>query len=1052
MEFKPSVAAIKKPVTIYLLILLVAVVGWTAYQSLPREEDPDIQFPYLRVGIAFPGSSPMDVETQITNKLEPELQNLENLKNLYSTSMSGYASLTMEFILGTDIKDAKTSVREAVDRVKNEFPDDSEEAEIFEFNASDDPIVTMAISGDIGLITLRDIAEDIETDLKNVNGVDDVDISGGLNREVQVNIDPNKLQYYQVDINMVIQAIQGENTNIPGGKMQIGPMSYQVRIPGEIEKPEEINNMVLTYRDNSPIYVHNVATVLFKAKEESSRSRLNGKNGVTLDIIKKRGSNTTAVAEKVINVIESAKLKYSKSVQISILEDSSKDVKFFVGQLENNIIMGIILVFLVLLFFMGVKNAMLVGTAIPLSMLMSFAVLSWSGITLNIVVLFSLIVALGMLVDNAIVVVENIYRHIQSGKNKLDAAITGVSEVAMPVISSTLTTLLAFLPLIFLPGIMGEFLAYIPKTLIITLSCSLFVGLIFNPVMAATVMTVSKKKKPVDEVEQVKASKFLQKYSLVLKWNIKHPFLTLLMVAIFWGGAMTYYFMVSNPGGKKSEFFPDMEPRTVKIKVTTPPDVNLDQTDRLAKEVEQHLLSFNEYAENTTIRTQAEKSDLRLNFPDWEDRRGKFLPSEIMEKIRQSLPNVPGAKITLKKSGGGGPPSSNQAFNIELRGKNFNSLKQTAEDIESKIKGIKGMVNLDNSLESEREEIQVKLDRDKIAQYGLQTANIAALIRVAINGKNVSTYRIGQNEYDIVVRLDEVYRQYDEDLNNLHIATPSGESILLEELATIERQPAMGPIQHRNSERIVSIEADSSSGTSGVEILNEAKERLKDFQPPADVKISWEGENKENEETQAHLIQSFWIAVGLIFAVLVTQFNSLMLPFIIILSIFASLGGVFLGMSIHHQPISILIGGIGMVSLAGVVVNNAIVLIDYIRQLRLKGVECNEAIVIAGMVRLRPVILTAVTTTLGVLPIFLGVDIDFFRPFNDIIRTGSESGTLWYPMNLVMIYGLSIATFLTLFMVPTLYSLNEQSKLYFTKQFAWVKAKLNKNDINNADI
>ena len=1039
MEFKLSSLAIKTPVTIYLLIILVAFVGMSSYQSLPREDNPDVQFPYLSVSVGYGGTSPIDIETQITNKLEPELQKIDNLKKLTSTSYAGAVSIQMEFELGTNIKEAKTNVREAIDLVKRELPDDASDPIIREYNANDEPILILGISGDIGLLVLKEIAENLEDNLKKVNGVQEIEIHGGLSQEVQVQVDPKKLEYYQVDLNGISNAIRGENINIPGGSMKVGPMNYLVRIPGEITDVDEINEMVIRYQDGSPIFVSDVATVSFTTKEISSYSRLNGLDSVTLDIIKKRGANLSTIAEKVKKVITEEEQKYGKNVHFRIIFDGSIDVKNMVSQLENNIILGILLVVLVLFFFMGGRNALLVGMAIPLSMLMSFTILNWMGITLNTVVLFSLIIALGMLVDNAIVVVENIYRHFDAGLGRTEAAIKGVSEVAIPVISSTITTLLAFLPLVFLPGIMGDFLAYIPKTLIITLTCSLVVGLIFNPVMAATLMKrKGKDQQNLSEVEQVRNSKFLVQYSKVLEWTLRHPFITLLMLLAFWGGIMGYYFTVSNPGGKKSEFFPRGEPRSLKIRVSSPSGTTLETTDAVVKRIEAKIFEFDQYADNISSNSSKKRGSVRVNFPRWEDRRGGFKPSKIIEEIRESIPDISGAKVTLRKAGGGGPGSS-QAFQMELTGEDFDALQSFTREIEDAIKDVSGLVNLENSFQSKRDEIRVVIDRLKIAQHGLSTSQVASLIRTAINGRDVSTYRDGQDEYDIVVRLAEKYRRYDEDLKDLKIMTPGGEFVVLAELADIRRAQSMGSIKHSDSKRVISITADASEKASGKEVVSAVKERVKELVVPQGITLSFGGENKDKEELQDQLMQSFWIAVGLIFVVLVTQFNSLALPFIIILSIFASLSGVFLGMIIHDRPLSILIGGIGIVSLAGVVVNNAIVLIDYIRQLRTKGMEVNEAIVLAGMVRLRPVLLTAMTTILGVLPIFLGVDIDFFRDPADIIQLGSEGGVMWYPMNLAMIYGLSVATFLTLFMVPVLYSLNERSKVVVRRLMQRIK-------------
>lgn len=1026
MDFKISTLAIKKPSTIFLFMLLVVLIGWASYRGLPREAAPDITWPHLYVTVPFPGATPYDIEAQVTNKLEQELQNVEGMEELKSRTSNGLATVDLKFDFGYDMDKARVKVREALDKVKSDLPDDAEDWVISEFSFSDEPILTVNLASDIGLFYLKNAAEDLKDRLMSIPGILEVTRVGGLEKEVQVRINPEKLQFHNLDFNTISNTIAAENKTIPGGLVQVGPRELYINVPGEFASIEDIRNVIITYRNNAPVYLADLADVQFTFKDINNRARLNGIESVSLEVSKRKGENLIYISDGVKKIIDEEQKKYGDKIKFSLLGDKSVFVKKLVSDLENNIFTGMLFVFIVLVFFMGIRNAIFVGVAIPVSMLMSFTVLSWVGITLNFIVLFSLIVSLGMLVDNAIVVVENIYRHIQSGKSRVEAAITGVGEVAGPVVASTLTTLLAFFPIIFMPGIMGEFMNFLPKTLIITLSCSLVVGLIFNPVICATLMKVPKKKETLDEAELVRRSKFLMKYAKVLEWTLRHPIYTLLIMFLFWVGMFMLYFGAVNTD-KRTEFFPKEEAREAVIRIISPEGTTLEASDEVVQKVEDSALGFKVYTDSIVSNVGGTNSKIRLNFPDWEKWK-ELRPSEVIENIRKILPSFSGADIKLDQRGGGGPPVG-RPINVEVKGKRFEDIYKVTADIKNLIKDVPGLVNLETSADSDRSEIKIIIDRDKIARHGLRISQVAGIIRTAFNGRDVSTYRVGQDEFDIIVRLDKKYRKYDSDLGDLQILTPQGESIVLREVAKITREQAGGTIHHLDLKRIITVEADASKERSGADVLTDVKSRLKDYIKtlPAGITISYTGANKIQNEAQDFLVQSFFIAIFLIFLLLVTQFNSFVRPLIILATVIASLAGVILGMSVHNLPISVLMGGIGTVSLAGIVVNNAIVLIDYIGQLRKKGYDYHEAIVVAGMVRLRPVVLTAVTTMLGLLPISVGMDINFYR-WPNVVVFGSEGGTFWLPMNLAIMYGLGVATFLTLFLVPVLYSITEKIK------------------------
>ena len=778
MEFPLSKLAVRKPSTIFLFMVLIAIVGWVSYQDLPREASPDITWPHLYVTVPFPGATPSDVEAQITNKLEQELQNIEHMEEMRSRSSNEVVTVDLKFDFDIDLDDARIKVREALDKVKAELPEDAEDWTISEFNLSEEPIMTINLSSDIGLLLLKQVAEDLKDRIKSIPGILEVNRFGGLEKEVQIRVDPEKLHYYELDLNDITSTIEAENKTIPGGTMKVGPRELYINVPGEIESFHEIKDLIIADYAGAQVRISDVADVAFTFKEVESKSRYRGVESVSLEVSKRTGENLIEVAEKVHSIVEEFEEKYGSKISFSILNDNSTWVAKFVRDLENNIYTGMLFVFLVLFLFLGQRNAVFVGVAIPFSMLMSFMVLSAIGITLNFIVLFSLIVSLGMLVDNAIVIVENIYRHVQAGKNTIEAAITGASEVAAPVIASTITTLLVFIPMIFMPGIMGEFMNYLPKTLIVTLSCSLIVGLIFNPVICSRLMKVPKEIETRDEVELVKRSRFLNRYAKALEWALDRPFRSLSLMAAFWIAMAAIYFGMVNPEGK-TEFFPKEEPREAVVRITPPQGTVLEVTDDIVSEVEKEILPFGKYADSVVTNVEGTDSKITVSFPDWEKWEG-YRPSGILEEIRALLSGFTGAEVRLDERTNG--PPVGRDVNVELRGENLELLKSASEEVKNRIKDVNGLVNLETSADSNRSQIRIEIDRERIARHGLRTAQVASIIRTAFNGKDVSTYRVDQDEYDIVVRLDEQFRQYDTDLGSLYIKSPKGHVVPLSEL------------------------------------------------------------------------------------------------------------------------------------------------------------------------------------------------------------------------------------------------------------------------------
>ncbi|MBU2514417.1 efflux RND transporter permease subunit [bacterium] len=1039
-EFWLSNLALKKPTSVFIIMLLIIVMGFSAYVNLPREAAPDVQIPYLIVTIPYPGSSPEDIESLIVNKLEKEMQNLEDLKEISSNSTEGAGMVALEYHLGTDIDDAKVEVRETLDRVAPDLPQDAEDAIITEINTSDFPVLIINLSGTIGLYQLKEAAEDLKEDIEAIPGVLEAKRIGGLDKEVQVNVDPEKLNYYNLDLNQVSNAIAFENANVPAGDIEIGPLKYMIRIPGEIEDVKKINRVIIETPNQIPVFIRDIATVEFGFKDVTSRSRLNKVESVTLHISKRSGENLLEITDKIKVLIAEKEKENANTIKYTILSDHSDFVRLFVRDLENNMYTGLFSVLLVLIFILGIRNSLFVAAAIPFSMLISFLVLQTLDITLNMIVLFGLIMALGMLVDNAIVIVENIYRHLELGYKPKIAARLGVGEVALPVVTSTLTTLAAFFPLLFMPGIMGDFMSYLPKTLMITLTASLFIGLIANPVLCATFMTTPKKLKPGNELKIAETNKLLAVYRNMLRWALSHRFWVLIVVILLWICIILIYFIRVLPK-VGIEFFPTSEPENAVIQIEAPFGTTLKESDQIVQKIENETVPY--YSKTKSVVANIGQgrgsmsetgktthlSHLVTSFPDWQHRT--MLPSEIIKQLREAITRFSGARFKITKATHG--PPTGKPINIEIRGENLSTLKQISLDIQGKIKGIPGLVNLDDNFRSNRSEIQVLIDREKTARLGLRTTQVANILRTAFNGKKVSTFREDKKEYDIVVKLDKTFRQSLASLETLYMKTPVGQSVNLREIAEVTNAKALGSIRHIGTNRVITISADAE-GASGSEVLRKVQTRLKNYTLPNGFSIKYSGENISQKEMESFLPKSFLVTIFLIFLVLVTQFNSIAHTLIIITSVFLSLMGVFLGMIIHSSPFSIMMGGIGIISLAGVVVNNAIVLIDYIQQLRSKGLSRERAIVLGGMLRLRPVMLTALTTILALIPITIGLDVDFSR--TPIILFGSESGQMWLPMAQTVIYGLAMTTILTLIVVPVLYSLMESGRDKFRNLIA----------------
>ncbi|MFN1835818.1 efflux RND transporter permease subunit [Balneola sp. MJW-20] len=1103
-EFWLSSFSINNRMSVLVLIALIAVLGIVSYISIPKESFPNITVPNIFVVTVYPGVSPEDMESLVTRKLEDELSNISEIKEMTSTSSEGYSNINLEFDTGINIEDALQKVREKVDLAKAELPQDAEDPVIQEVNLSEFPVMQINVAGDYGLAELKEVAEDLQDRLEGIPSVLEVDLTGGLEREVQVDVDLPKLKYYNISYGEIITAISQENVTVPGGDISVGQKKFLLRVPGQYETTKPIEDIVIKAKNDRPVYIRDVAQVTFGFKDRETYSYLDDSPVITLGVKKRTGENILETTAEAKAIMEEQLPGLPPTTTYKITNDQSKDVNNMVSNLENNIISGLILVVGVLLFFLGVRNASFVGISIPMSMFLSFIILSALGITMNMIVLFSLILALGMLVDNAIVVVENIYRYLEEGYDNFEAAKKGTGEVALPIITGTATTIAAFAPMIFWPGIVGEFMSYLPKTLVITLSSSLFVGLVINPVICALFMTVEgesgkakltpagKKilygigafflvvfllmsfvswtmiiilftilwvgnKYVLDPIsmwwQQEGLNRVLDRYEKALTLALNHRLATIgLSLAVLVSSIVV--FSIFNPG---SEFFPEnIPPRDIYVQVETPVGSDVEFTKSVVDEIKSLIPEMYFYNDVNTILATSGASissdptragggnsthlgTVAINFVDYNVR--EYDVFDIMEFLRTDLEDkVAGAKITIEKPQDG--PPTGPPINLEISGPDMTRLTEISgqvmrilerDSIYAKLDG------LQTDLPESRPEVKVRVDREKAALYDLSTNMVGMTIRQAINGMEASKFRDGKDEYDIVVRLSDDYR---DDLSTLSDLTifDEGKQIPLSEVATWEVGDGYGGIRHKESERVITISADVRSGYQSNAVLEESKEVLAPYLQdlPAGYSYEYTGQQEDQQESFEFLGRAFIIALFLIAFILVSQFNSVSKPFIILSSVIMSTAGVLYGLVTFQMALG-LMAILGIISLAGVVVNNAIVLIDYVDILMERdGMDLRSALLQAGKVRFRPVILTAITTTLGLVPLAIGFNFDFitlvsapiefFGNLPEYIYWGGEQAAWWGPMAISVIVGLIFATALTLILVPVLYSIIERSR------------------------
>ena len=1111
-EFKLSSWALGNKNTIFLMMFLLLGFGFYSYRSLPKELFPDLVWPTIFVQTMYPGNPPLDIENLITRPLEKEIESAKGVKEIRSTSTQDVSAIFVEFNTNVNIDDALQEVKDAVDKAKSDLPDNLlTDPVVIDLDLSEFPIMNINLSGDYSINELKDYAEMLEDEIERVSEISKVEITGVNEREVQINVDMYKLSEFELSFDDIENAVAFENISMSGGEIKLGSSRRSIRIIGEFSDPAEIEDIIVKWDNHNIVYMRDVADVIYGFEEPRSFTRLDLHPVVSLQVIKKSGENLLNATDQVFEIVDNAIATKALPPNMNIVytNDQSEMVRDQLSNLENSMVMGVIFVILVLFFFLGTRNSLFVGFAIPMSMFLSFMILGLMGSNINMIVLFALILALGMLVDNAIVVVENIYRFVDRGYSKLEAAKQAVGEIAIPIITSTATTLAAFFPLLFWDSVMGEFMKYLPMTLIIVLSSSLFVALVIIPVVSATfIKPGNQNPRPklkrtlitigilalmsvffyiggtntmgtlcaafaviglLNLVALNRAARWFQEVFLVKLENAYLKFITFALhkrnpyyfiaatfVLLF---LTTSIYFGSNPNVVN---FPSSDPKYINVLADLPIGTDITATNKFMKTLEQDVIDILEPNDVvvksvlTTVgagaRLENDMTDLSekmfrglitISFIDFE-LRGDVNTRDILAELSHNLlGKYPGVEMTIEKQAEG--PPSGKPINLEIIGREFNQLIYLADTIQAYLNtaNIEGVEGLKIDLDLGKPEIIIDIDRDKARRFGLSTAQIASTIRTALFGKEISDFKVGEDEYPIQLRLKEEYRYDLPALLNQRITfrSPSNGKIVqvpISAVANISYTTTYGSVKRKDMERAVTIYSNVLEGYNATKINDQLKAQMAHFDMPAGYSFKFTGEQEDQEESMAFLVNALLIAVSLITIILVSQFNSIVKPAIIMFSVLFSTIGVFGGLMMSGMDFVVIMTGIGIVSLAGVVVNNAIVLIDYIdllKRRRKKELGLNEdgllsvedsvkCIVDGGKTRLRPVLLTAITTILGLLPLAMGVNIDFanlLENFDANFYFGGDNVAFWGPISWTIIYGLTFATFLTLVIVPSMY-------------------------------
>lgn len=1037
-------AALGRTRTVLSILVFILIAGSVAYVDIPKESDPDINIPIIYVTVKHDGISPEDAERLIIRPLEQEMRTIEGIKEMRSTGYEGGANVLLEFEAGFNADKALDDVREKVDIAKTELPGESEEPEVHEVNFSLFPVLVVILSGEVPDRTLYKLASELQDAIEGISTVLEAPIAGDRDELVEVVIDPVKVESYGLDPATAANNVKGSNLLVAAGSQDTGKGKFSVKVPGLFETVQDIVSLPIKVDGDSVVTVGDVADVRRTFKDAASYARVNGKPAVALEVSKRTGENIIATIEKVREVVEAEKATWpeelKQAVHVSYSQDRSSQIRTMLSDLQNSVLSAVILVMVVVIAALGIRSSALVGIAIPGSFLATLLVLFLLDVSLNIVVLFSLILAVGMLVDGAIVVTEYADRKMSEGVHRKHAYLLASKRMAWPIIASTATTLAAFLPLVFWPGVVGEFMKYLPMTVLITLSASLLMALIFVPTMgamigkpgaadASTMKAIAAGEK--GNLEDIKG--FTGKYLRVLKKALHHP------AKIFAGsiGILIAVFMLYGAVGPGVEFFPEVEPENAKVQVRARGNLSINEQDAMMRQVESRILGTEGvktfYTRVGKEQNSEEAEDIvgtiSLEFKDWRERLWSY---EIFDIMREKTQDIAGVIIDYRKEEEG--PPTGKPVQLQLSSRYPDLLIPAAEKVRSKFDSMEGLRSIEDSRPLPGIDWEIIVNRSQAAKYGADIGSVGNMIQMTTVGYKIGEYRPddSDDEIEIRARFPEKHRTLEE-LNHVRVTTTAG-SVPISNFVTRQPDHKVGTVKRVDGLRVITVKADVEDGVLVDNKIKELEEWLKTTDLDSRIQTTFKGENEEQAKAQAFLGKAFLVALFIMAVILVTQFNSFYNAFLILFAVVMSTAGVLIGLILTNSPFGIVMNGIGVIALAGIVVNNNIVLIDTYDRLKHTVEDPIEAILRTGAQRMRPVMLTTITTMLGLLPMMFGVNIDFI---SREVTIGAPSTQWWTQLATSIVFGLGFATVLTLVVTPSALMMKENVHAWRVKrQFA----------------
>ncbi|CCH00183.1 acriflavin resistance protein [Fibrella aestuarina BUZ 2] len=1099
---------------VYIFTILITLGGLFVYNNLPKEQFPDIKIPTIIVQTVYFGTAPADIENTINKPIEKQIKSITGVKRVKSNALQDFSLITVEFNPDVQVPEALQRVRDAIDKAKRDLPQKVDSGPTAQdVNFSEFPIMNINLAGNFSLNQLKDYAEDMQDAIEAMPEISRVDIVGALKREIQINVDLPRMQSSGLAFYDIQSAVQGENINVSGGDLDVDGVRRTLRVKGEFTNVDQIRQLQIRTATGATLRLGDVADVQDSFEEQQDFARLDNKTVVTLNVIKRAGANLLSASEKIEHTIEEYKAdRFPQGLDIKITADQSERTKEDVNDLVNTVVLGFIFVVLVLMFFMGVRDAIFVGLSVPLSALVAFVLMPILGpivgtaFTLNTIVLFAFLLGLGLVVDDAIVVIENTHRLFNQNKDWTiqQAVKAAAGEVFIPVLSGTLTTIAPFFPLLFWPGIVGEFMKFLPLTLILTLFASLFVAYVINPVFAVSFMNrhdddhhednqgFDAIKRPLIVMTVLAVIGYVMDRGLgnlfvlfIVLYVFNHYVLTPYLIVPFqenllpklkngyrrlisfllvgWRpvgavaaafGLLVMTFLLMGVFPPTVIFFPSGEPDYIYVYNEMPQGTDAKVTDSLTKVIEKRVYKVlndnNAMAavnsvisnvgknagdpQNPDRNATPQKSKVTVAFKGSQHRDG--LPTDsILSKVRVAMQGIPGTEISVQRESNG--PPTGKPIAVEIAGDDFATLQQLEKQVRQRIQqaGIEGIEQLKSDLVTNKPEIVLNINRDKAEREGISSQQVAFSIRTALFGTEISKFRDPKDEYPIMLRLKKDNRGQIERLLSQNIVYRDMNSggalrqVPLTSVVDVQYSTTFSQINRKNQERVVTLSSDVVAGYNANQIVAQIQQLVNDMDVPNGYSIRMGGEQEDQQESMNFLVSAFGIAILLIYLILATQFNSVIKPFIIFTTILLSLIGVFLGFMITGKDFSVIMSGVGIIALAGIVVKNGILLIEFIEELRGRGIPTREAIIEAGGTRLTPVLLTAAAAVLGLVPLAFGISMNFvslFRDFDANLIIGGASSVFWNILAWTIIYGLTFSTVLTLVIVPCLYWINER--------------------------